>query len=146
MAFTNCLSKKSPRLNVRELLLLLMIDIDKFKKINDRFGHLAGDGVLCNFARVISDTTMGKGIACRLGGDEFVILLNDLSSLNSVQNLLRKEVQDWKSHDVVVQEMGISIGVAVWEPGITKSVFELLADADRKMYEEKTHKVLPGHS
>jgi diguanylate cyclase (GGDEF)-like protein len=119
---------------------LLMIDIDKFKKINDRFGHLAGDRTLCNFARIIGDATAGIGNACRLGGDEFVILLDDISSLSSLQNKLRQEIRGWKSYDYVVKDIGISIGSAIWEPGSSKSVFELLAEADREMYAEKKAK------
>lgn len=132
--------KKAKAGRERTSFALLMIDIDKFKKINDQFGHSAGDRVLCNFARIIGDATKGKGDACRLGGDEFVILLDDVSHLGPLQNTLRQELLDWQAYDKVVKDIGISIGAAVWEPGDAKSIFELLAEADRKMYAEKTAK------
>ncbi|WP_113065538.1 GGDEF domain-containing protein [Oleiagrimonas sp. MCCC 1A03011] len=53
---------------------LLLIDLDRFKQINDQCGHMVGDEVLCAVARVVSDATRNCDLACRLGGDEFALL------------------------------------------------------------------------
>jgi diguanylate cyclase (GGDEF)-like protein len=72
----------------RELSLVLF-DLDKFKQVNDTCGHLAGDEVLKNFARLLQETVRKADIVCRIGGDEFAVILPE-TGLSCVPNFLNR--------------------------------------------------------
>jgi diguanylate cyclase (GGDEF)-like protein len=127
---------------------LLFIDVDRFKGVNDSFGHLAGDELLIGIARRLeqslraTDTVAGPDIrstVARLGGDEFTILLEGISSaeqaLAVADRLLATLAQpfDMQGRDVFTS---VSIGVAL-SGGQYQSAEELIRDADTAMYEAK---------
>ncbi len=68
---------------------IAIIDIDNFKTINDEFGHMFGDEVICNVADVIKESVEGKGVAGRIGGDEMFIVVEGLKSNDEIRNVLR---------------------------------------------------------
>lgn len=68
---------------------IAIIDIDNFKTINDEFGHMFGDEVICNVADVIKESVEGKGVAGRIGGDEMFIVVEGLESNDEIRNVLR---------------------------------------------------------
>src|SRR5690606_38890544 len=72
----------------RECVALASIDVDKFRTINDRFGYKVADALLCELARLITDTLAGRGFAARLGGDDFAVLCR-LSSAEEADTLGR---------------------------------------------------------
>ena len=121
------------------LLEVLMIDIDKFKTVNDKYGHLIGDRVLRQFSAIVKDLIKGKQIVCRLGGDEFVVMLDKRES-GEFKQKLREKIRDWKKWEEEVAEIDISIGSALWKPGDSENIFALLNEADEKMYSEKNTK------
>jgi diguanylate cyclase (GGDEF)-like protein len=119
-------------------LTFLMVDADKFKQINTRFGHLTGDFVLAEIAGVLSASIRGSDAVVRYGGDEFLILLADTNAAGA-QNVVERinaKLDEWNDagnlEDVRVT---ISIGVAEWHDGQTLD--EVLDGADRRMYEQK---------
>jgi diguanylate cyclase (GGDEF)-like protein len=120
---------------------ILLIDLDNFKGINDRFGHLAGDKVLKSFAMILKTTVRENDIVCRLGGDEFVVLLKgDGESLDLVRWRIQEAFQSWQETDEIARKIGLSIGSAIWESDQKLNIEWLIKEADLSMYNEKTKK------
>lgn len=125
----------------RAPLSLMIIDLDYFKKVNDTYGHPAGDEVLKSVANAIAKSRRINEIAARVGGEEFVLLLPNCTMAQAVQvaERVRKTI---KEQTVVVQDdielkITASIGVAstdVYEPGGEK---QLYSDADTALYRAK---------
>jgi diguanylate cyclase (GGDEF)-like protein/PAS domain S-box-containing protein len=114
---------------------LIMLDIDRFKSINDRFGHNVGDLVLKSTVELIKNRIRKIDILARWGGEEFVILLPDTTVKNAVR--LAEELRESLSRIDIpyVGHVTASFGVAGYCPGDT--VDTLLQRADNHMYEAK---------
>lgn len=125
----------------RESLLLLFIDLDGMKKINDDFGHNEGDNALIKTAEILNRSFRGTDIIARLGGDEFTVLVTDLNA-NKDDAIMRLN-ENLKAYNAA-EERGIklsfSIGVAQLEPERMTCFEELLEQADHAMYEQKRMK------
>lgn len=118
---------------------LLFLDLDGFKQVNDRYGHLTGDTLLSAFAERLSGTLRLGDTFARLGGDEFVILLEDLPELKDVELAAeRLEAQLRQPFTIGNIEIAItaSIGVAFRDSSPDRAE-DLLLDADRAMYQAK---------
>ena len=116
------------------------LDLDRFKPINDRFGHEFGDVLLIEVARRLQGAVRTHDTVARLGGDEFVLLLTDLKSetesepiLDRVLQLLAERFTLGNGHAV---EISASIGIAFF-PGDGTNADALLRHADQAMYEAK---------
>jgi diguanylate cyclase len=127
---------------------LLMIDLDRFKQINDELGHAAGDEALREVARVLSDNLRGSdtlaresaNVVARLGGDEFVALLPeaDVADAELAAERLAAAVSETSLRiDGRAVELRVSIGVATFDEHGLPGERELLAAADRAMYVAK---------
>lgn len=115
------------------------LDMDRFKLVNDRYGHLRGDAVLREFVSVVRREIHNHDILARYGGDEFALLLTDIHE-SGVRTVL-KPIQDIISHymfDDVEIFLGVSIGYALY-PEDGQSVEALLSVADRRMYKNKAY-------
>jgi diguanylate cyclase (GGDEF)-like protein len=109
-------------------LALIVFDIDDFKSINDRIGHLAGDSVLAEAAERVRSVVRGADIACRVGGDEFAVVLPE-STINDAESLYRRlqgALSNWRSGD---QALRLSAGIAELEPEDDAATFFKRADA-----------------
>jgi len=118
-------------------LSVLMIDIDKFKTINDRFGHDAGDQVIKAIAATCNATKRQTDVVARVGGEEFVLLLpeTDESAAEIVAERLRKSIED-NIHVIAGEPVTISIGIA--GAALSMPAFEImLKRADEALYEAK---------
>ena len=118
---------------------LLLLDLDRFKVINDTRGHQTGDILLRQVAERISAAVHGNGFAARIGGDEFAIILENLDSTTDVASIctgLLAKIGEPYSIGGVEQLIGASIGVALI-PHDGTSADELLRLADLAMYEAK---------
>ena len=119
-------------------LSVLMFDIDYFKRINDQYGHLAGDYVLRELARVVQERIRRDEVFARYGGEEFAIVLPEtpLDGATTLAEQLRAKVAE---HKFAFQgeriPMTISIGCAVLHED--RSATELMQRADEKLYEAK---------
>ena len=117
-------------------LSLIMFDIDRFKRVNDRHGHLAGDAVLAALGQRMIDVLRNSDIKCRYGGDEFFMLLPDtpLAGAERVADGLRVSLEStpvpWNGALVPVSA---SFGVAAAEPGEIDAD-GLIARADAALY------------
>ncbi|NQU40580.1 MAG: diguanylate cyclase [Lentisphaerae bacterium] len=118
-------------------LALLVMDIDHFKEINDRFGHAAGDQALKALAELLRADVRTTDHAYRYGGEEFVILLPELQFPESmaVAERLRKDVENCRLIDDPQQRITVSIGMAQYIKGESPTKF--LERADKAMYEAK---------
>ncbi|MEP1554345.1 MAG: GGDEF domain-containing protein [Paraglaciecola sp.] len=118
---------------------LIMMDIDFFKKINDTYGHLAGDSVIKSFANVIRKATRETDLACRYGGEEFAIILPDtpIENVEFVAERIRRFAEKkFVIHDGIEVSYTVSIGVAGFKPSY-KSHTQWLDAADKALYKAK---------
>jgi diguanylate cyclase (GGDEF)-like protein len=118
---------------------ILLIDIDHFKAVNDRYGHAAGDRVLQAVAAVCQAAKRDADVVARVGGEEFALVLPETTDIAATQfaERLRAQIRDWSlSIDGRTLALTVSIGVA----GATLStsgVGELMRRADQALYEAK---------
>lgn len=117
---------------------VLYVDLDRFKPVNDLYGHAAGDAVLIEVTGRLSGQVRGSDVVCRLGGDEFAVVCHGIS-LPDLQRLGRRLVtticEPIQLPDAEVS-VGASIGLTVGRP--EDDLDTLLARADRAMYEAKS--------
>lgn len=120
-------------------LTLLMIDIDNFKSLNDTFGHLAGDAVLKNIARVLRDGVRGTDMVARYGGEEFAVMLVETPKDGGalVAGRLRESVEalDVAAHGIT-RNVTVSIGLAC-APEHSGDPRGLIERADESLYAAK---------
>jgi diguanylate cyclase (GGDEF)-like protein len=125
---------------LRRPMTVVLIDCDRFKQVNDRFGHPAGDQVLQTIARVLEQDARASDIVARLGGDEFVVILQNTSRVGAkvyaerIQREFEREV-----HLLGFDFVSLSSGLA--ELGVDgRTITQLLDRADREMYTRKALK------
>ena len=119
-------------------LTFLLIDVDHFKEVNTRFGHLTGDFVLGEIAGLLKSSVRGSDAVIRYGGDEFLLILADTSPAGAHNVVERTEayIADWnKAGHLERFQLSLSIGAAEWVDG--KTLDEVLDTADRQMYARK---------
>lgn len=121
-------------------MALLFVDLDKFKPINDQYGHEAGDWVLQAVARRIEACVRASDTVARVGGDEFLVLLPDLNALEdalAVAEKIREELdRPFLTPSQLALSASSSIGVALY-PDHARSEQDLLRLGDQAMYEAK---------
>ena len=125
----------------KEKLLLLFIDLDGMKKINDEFGHNEGDNALIQTAQILNHSFRTSDIIARLGGDEFIVLVTDLNA-NKEEAITRlnDNLKAFNAGETRAHKLAFSIGVATLEPERMTCFEELLEQADQAMYEQKRMK------
>jgi len=118
---------------------LLFADMDKFKSINDQWGHQKGDEALVSMADILKQTFRESDLIARISGDEFALLLIDTPEKNMsiVFNRLQKNIDAFNIHSGGTFNLSLSIGMSVYYHDRPCSVDELLRQADRRMYEQK---------
>lgn len=129
---------------LRRPMLLIFVDLDGLKPVNDRLGHAAGDQALVDTAAVLRSTFRERDIIARLGGDEFVVLVTDASLVNPDGLLARlnQRVQAMNDRPNRPFVLAFSTGVAGFDPGTPETLEELISQADRRMYREKQRRKL----
>jgi len=123
-------------------LLIAYIDIDKFKHINDAFGHQEGDEILRETVKLFKSTLREVDIICRLGGDEFLLILIDISLKGTPQIIERINKNLEKLNQTLAKPYNIdfSIGLSCYDPANPQPAEKLIHLADQAMYEEKSKK------
>jgi len=136
---------KQARRGHRELVLLF-VDMDDFKEINDTFGHHEGDAALVRASEILKHTFRDSDIIARLGGDEFVVLATDTGKSGSeiIIQRLREELRVRNDRDGYPYRLSFSVGAARFDPEAPPTIEELLAAADAMLYAQKRHKRQSG--
>lgn len=122
-------------------LLLLFIDMDNLKWINDHHGHNEGDQALINLANVLKKTFRESDIIARIGGDEFVVLSESTDEKGEiVLTRLYENIRDYNAKVSQDYKLSISVGAAQFDPEYPIPIDELLSKADALMYAQKRRK------
>ena len=119
---------------------VIMLDIDHFKEVNDKFGHIAGDRILCTMAQVLLNTMRPADLIARYGGEEFALCLPDTSTEDSslIAERLRISISEAKTYiegGKQLPTVTVSIGIAPMHPGQTLD--SLISNADSALYRAK---------
>ena len=119
---------------------ILLIDLDYFKKINDTYGHLIGDEILKNIAKILKESLRNVDHIGRLGGEEFIVILPNTTLKNAV--LVAEKVRDAIAnfvHNIEEQNIQttVSIGIASYNP-LDDDVNQIIERADQALYKAKS--------
>ena len=144
--FDQIIERELNRANRRSSDLgIIIIDVDDFKSVNERFGHLTGDQVLISVAQMLNSTFRSCDVVVRYGGDEFLILVTDSNEEGAKIALerLRQRVDAWNSANLVPgYSLSLSCGVAGYSKGMR--IEDLIELADERMFVEKHSKCPPS--
>ncbi len=121
---------------------IIMLDIDHFKQMNDRFGHLAGDRVLCTVAQVLLNMLRPTDLVARYGGEEFALCLPEtpLKGAWNIADRLRKAIANTPTpfeEGKLLPAANVSLGIAAMQPN--QSLDSLLSAADTALYRAKAN-------
>ena len=122
-------------------MAVMLLDIDFFKQLNDRNGHLAGDKVLFELARTLEKSLRREDIVSRFGGDEFVILLPESSrqAAYQVAERVRQDIENMEIHYLgKILSITVSIGVNFINPSRMETPRALIEQADNSLYTSKS--------
>jgi diguanylate cyclase (GGDEF)-like protein len=125
--------------NRKRRMAVMLIDLDRFKDVNDTLGHLVGDALIKSAAELLRETVGDTGIVARLGGDEFVVLVSEFVHRQEVALLAARVAQALHRTDLVPNidtQVSASIGVALF-PEHGRDMSTLLKNADAAMYQAK---------
>lgn len=124
-------------------LAVLFLDLEKFKAVNDNYGHEIGDKLLIEVTTRLDKLIRTGDVIARLGGDEFIIFLHNIKSLENAE-LVAKKINSLFENTIKVEdlnvELSVSIGISMF-PVDGVNAEELIKNSDIAMYEAKTHKV-----
>jgi diguanylate cyclase (GGDEF)-like protein len=122
----------------QEHFAILFLDLDKFKEVNDSFGHHIGDTLLIEVSNRLKQLLRSSDTIARLGGDEFLIILRDMNKQQSATKLQKKIkeaiVEPYQIEQYLIQ-IGVSIGISIQDG--TKQIDDLINEADKNMYKDK---------
>ena len=121
---------------------IAILDIDNFKKVNDKYGHIAGDNVLKQFAQIIKTITPSNDMVCRYGGEEFVIIFKKTSRGKAIRTVekIRVEVEKYQfilNEEIKDAHITVSIGFASFDEMHEKEKNNVLMIADKRLYKAK---------
>jgi len=125
-------------------LSVIFIDVDRFKSINDRFGHEEGDRALKELAGLLLRTFRRSDVVARLGGDEFIVLMADINDdgVPIVLDRVRKNLEAFNQENGFPWRLSISLGVALYDAAHPVTLEALMASADQSMYQAKARSKL----
>jgi diguanylate cyclase (GGDEF)-like protein len=138
--FTEALAKEFAYVSRHDgKLSLTMFDLDHFKSVNDRFGHLAGDAVLKYFALLVHEQVRSEDLFARWGGEEFVLLLRDCPCEQAVRvaERIRRDFAELSIRGFPEVKATVSGGVSTFVKGRFSNSAELIAGADALLYQAK---------
>ena len=149
IAYTDSLTAISNRTKCEEVLqqyeknkasiLLVNIDLNNFKQINDTYGHSEGDRALCAFANLLDEVFGKHAVVGRMGGDEFIII-TEAEKKHMIEELLHhltKRVNEYNTLERHPFRLQFAYGYATNEKDISHTPWDVYKEADAKMYECK---------
>ena len=133
--YNSCISEKRN-------IMLMFIDLDGLKSINDTYGHDIGDVAICSIADVLRESCKENEVYCRFGGDEFIVFAPDYNEDNA-KNLTKKiemNIEKINKTKLYPFELNASIGHVITVPEPNEDIFRFVTEADKVMYKEKRRK------
>ena len=130
--FQDCIREKKP-------VMLMFLDMDGLKYINDTFGHKAGDNAICYMAKVLRNACNNNEVCCRFGGDEFIVFGANYTE-EQAQNLsdrIQKDLEKINQKKHFSYTLAVSTGYHIAIPEPDTNLFQLVTTADNVMYEQK---------
>jgi diguanylate cyclase (GGDEF)-like protein len=127
-------------------MFMLYADLDNLKIINDTLGHQEGDRALTMAADILRKNFRQSDIIARIGGDEFIVFPVGTSAdcVDKILERLQKALEAYNAENNRGYSLSISAGISFYDPERPCTIDDLLAAADRSMYERKMNKTLPG--
>lgn len=121
------------------ILGLMFIDVDKFKEINDTYGHKKGDEVLVLVSKILENSTRNGDLVARYGGDEFLVLLPNIKDYDDIELIASRILKEKNKIFSLTEnqiEISLSIGISIF-PKDGNNIDELITRADEAMYVAK---------
>ena len=125
-------------------IMLMFIDLDGLKKINDTYGHSVGDKAICCVADVLVKSCTNGEIFCRFGGDEFIVFAADATETeaDALTKLIADNISELNASGVNPFTLSASTGYVITKPQEGEDIFNFVTEADKVMYAEKKKKKL----
>jgi len=126
----------------KEVLSVCFADLDNLKYANDNYGHNFGDDMIKTFVEIVKKTLRKKDVFCRIGGDEFIIILAECN-LEKAENIWKRMTKDFDDINKIENKpyiFSVSHGIIECDYNLNESIDNIIAKADKKMYEEKKRK------
>ena len=122
-----------------KMVIGIMLDIDSFKKINDQYGHSAGDQALEFTADILKESCDKNDFIARYGGDEFLIIseIDHPSNMSSVIAEIHNNLEHFNERKIVPYTLSLSMGYDIFDCYSKDAIKEFLVRIDRLMYENK---------
>ena len=120
-----------------DYVVALFFDLDKFKQVNDTYGHKMGDVILQDFSRILMREVRNKDLAARIGGDEFLLVIqaDHKKAIDRFIEVIKEKVDEYnKKHEIKIY---YSCGISINEPNTLLNRQTLVESADKKMYKAK---------
>jgi len=120
-------------------IAFIMIDVNRFKEINDSYSHQIGDKVLVEVAKLLKKNVRDADTVVRYGGDEFLVMMPETKGeVSDVVSRINDELSDWNENsDLLDFPLTLAMGVSHWSPEQDRDAEKALNEADMKMYREK---------
>lgn len=126
------------KLKNKETFSLIMLDLDKFKEINDKFGHLVGDKALIEFSKIMQKKIVKNNYFCRYAGDEFIIVIRNYYEADDIAhqilNLLNDFTFDYEGNKIKIL---LSIGIYQHKNNEKDDIEDIIKKVDKAMYHSK---------
>ncbi|MDR3130949.1 MAG: GGDEF domain-containing protein [Treponema sp.] len=134
------------RQTAKQSYSIVMIDMDRFKAINDTLGHLEGDNALRDMAAIIKGSLRSNDFAARYGGDEFVVAARADSDINRIMERIQSAISSQNSKNLRPYKIEISYGIGVFTTKCDQSIEAFLAYIDSQMYKHKAERCRRRHT
>ena len=138
----NFLLIQSEKIDTNRTLAGILLDIDGFKSLNDKFGHLVGDDAISSAGRILREAVCDKGVSFRLGGDEFIVLMQIKSQkeIFDMIDIIKEQTALFNETENKPYELLFSIGCSVFDKK-NESIDDFLRNIDASMYEDKRKRI-----
>lgn len=130
--YQDCIQKQKP-------VMLMFLDMDGLKYINDTFGHKAGDNAICCMAEILRIACENHEICCRFGGDEFIVFGANYTEqqAQNLANRIQENLEKLNQEKRFSYTLAVSLGYHIAVPESNTNIFQLVTTADKIMYEQK---------
>ncbi|MFW6104917.1 MAG: PAS domain S-box protein [Candidatus Bipolaricaulota bacterium] len=122
-----------------EKIGFVMMDVNRFKEINDHYSHQIGDKVLKEVAELLKENVRDADTVVRYGGDEFLIMMPEMEGkVNVMVDRIKRSIEKWNENSSLLDfPLTVAVGVSLWSPEQDRDIEEALKQVDRRMYKDK---------